>query len=111
MIKEIVGENEFNKNVIEASKNKPILVDFGASFCSPCKMMSTVLDELALDYNGKTDIVKVNTEDNENMPIAIKYSVMSIPNIKVFKEGSVILSLVGYMPKEMLKERLAHILD
>lgn len=81
----------------------PTLVDFWAPWCMPCRMMAPILDELAVEMEGKVKIVKVNTEDGENQDLAIQYQIQSIPNLKLFKDGKVIGEFIGLKNKEVLK--------
>ncbi|EOD7558363.1 TPA: thioredoxin [Staphylococcus aureus] len=80
------------------------LVDFWATWCGPCKMIAPVLEELAADYEGKADILKLDVD--ENPPTAAKYEVMSIPTLIVFKDGQPVDKVVGFQPKENLAEVL-----
>ncbi|ADG82769.1 thioredoxin [Thermincola ferriacetica] len=81
-----------------------VLVDFWASWCGPCRMIAPVIDELAVEYDGKMKIGKVNVD--ENRATAAKYGVMSIPTLLVFKGGKEVDRLVGFRPKEDLKKEL-----
>jgi len=81
----------------------PVLVDFWAPWCMPCKMMAPTLDELAVEMAGKVKIAKVNTEDGANQDLAIEYQIQSIPNMKLFKGGKVIGEFIGLRNKETLK--------
>ncbi len=92
---------DFNKEVLES--DIPVLVDFWASWCMPCKMMSPVLDDLAKDLESKVKIIKINTEEEENQNLALEYNIQSIPNLKLFKGGKVIGEFVGMQNKEALK--------
>ncbi len=100
-------------NVIELTKSNfkaevldsplPVLVDFWAPWCMPCKMMAPILDELAGEMNGKLKIAKVNTEDGGNQALAMEYQIQSIPNLKLFKGGKVVGEFIGLRNKESLK--------
>jgi thioredoxin 1 len=81
----------------------PVLVDFWAPWCMPCKMMAPVLDEVATEMEGKIKIVKINTEDGANQDLAIEYQIQSIPNMKLFKGGKIIGEFIGLRNKETLK--------
>ncbi len=76
------------------------LVDFWATWCGPCKMIAPVLEELAADYEGKADILKLDVDENPST--AAKYEVMSIPTLIVFKDGQPVDKVVGFQPKEKL---------
>ncbi|HDI7288339.1 TPA: thioredoxin [Staphylococcus aureus] len=80
------------------------LVDFWATWCGPCKMIAPVLEELAADYEGKADILKLDVDENPST--AAKYEVMSIPTLIVFKNGQPVDKVVGFQPKENLAEVL-----
>ncbi|HDC9545005.1 TPA: thioredoxin [Staphylococcus aureus] len=80
------------------------LVDFWATWCGPCKMIAPVLEELAADYEGKADILKLDVDENPST--AVKYEVMSIPTLIVFKDGQPVDKVVGFQPKENLAEVL-----
>ncbi|EYQ36045.1 thioredoxin [Staphylococcus aureus] len=80
------------------------LVDFWATWCGPCKMIAPVLEELAADYEGKADILKLDVDENPST--AAKYEVMSIPTLSVFKDGQPVDKVVGFQPKENLAEVL-----
>ncbi|HCY6275259.1 TPA: thioredoxin [Staphylococcus aureus] len=80
------------------------LVDFWATWCGPCKMIAPVLEELAADYEGKADILKLDVDENPST--AAKYEAMSIPTLIVFKDGQPVDKVVGFQPKENLAEVL-----
>ena len=80
------------------------LVDFWATWCGPCKMIAPVLEELAADYEGKADILKLDVDENPST--AAKYEVMSIPTLIVFTDGQPVDKVVGFQPKENLAEVL-----
>ena len=104
-----VNKNNFSAEVLNSVL--PVLVDFWAPWCMPCKMMAPVLDELAQDMAGKVKIVKLNTEEAENQDLAIEYAIQSIPNMKLFKNGKVVGEFIGLRNKEALKGDLEAFLN
>ncbi len=95
-------DGNFQTEALESSI--PVVVDFYADWCGPCKMMSPVIDELATEYEGKVKIGKINTD--ENRAIASKYNVMSIPTIILIKDGQVVDTVVGALPKTALQQKI-----
>ena len=86
----------------------PVLVDFFATWCGPCKMMSPVISELAAEYEGKVKVGKIDTD--ENPEIAAQFGVMSIPNFVIIKGGKVVGNVVGAVPKAVLAGKLNEVL-
>lgn len=103
-----VNKGEFEAEVLKS--DLPVLVDFWAPWCMPCRMMSPILDELAGELEGRVKIVKVNTEEPENQELAIRYQIQSIPNMKLFKQGEVIGEFIGMRAKDSLKGDLTALL-
>jgi putative thioredoxin len=99
-----IGDSEFNEEVIEKSKKQPVLVDFWAPWCGPCVMLKPIIEKIAKDYKTKLSVVKVNVEDNQEN--ASKYGIMSIPAVKLFKNGKIIDEFVGAQPEEKIRQWL-----
>lgn len=96
----IFNEQNFEQEVLQSQV--PVLVDFYADWCGPCKMMAPVIDELAKEYDGKIKIGKLNVDDSPE--IAAKYRVMSIPTLIYYREGKATQTLVGVTAKQALEE-------
>ncbi len=97
-----VTDKTFDEEVLKSPT--PVLVDFWATWCAPCKMIAPVLEEIAREKDGTLKIVKLDVD--ENPETAQKYGVMSIPTLLVFKGGREVNRLIGYMPKNQILQRI-----
>lgn len=103
MSKQFTDQN-FNSEVLEASKQKPVLVDFFAPWCGPCKIQGPIVDELAGEIGDKAVVGKLNTEEAQQT--AMNFGIMSIPTLMIFKNGEVKETMVGLQSKEGLRALL-----
>lgn len=101
-----VNGNNFKQEVLESSI--PVLVDFWASWCMPCRMLAPTIEKLAEENQDKLKVCKLNTDENQN--IAAQYGIQGIPTLIIFKEGKEVGRTVGVMSKEKLQEKLDPIL-
>jgi thioredoxin 1 len=101
-----VNEQNFNEEVIESSK--PVLVDFWAEWCGPCKMIAPSLEELADDYKDSIVVAKLNVDENPN--IASNFRIMSIPKLLFFQNGLPFSELIGAVPKSTIKSKIDEVL-
>lgn len=97
-----VDDANFNLEVLSA--DKPVLVDFWAIWCGPCKMIAPILEELAKEYDGKLKVTKMDVDANPQT--AMQYGIRSIPTLMVFKQGQVVEQIVGAVPKRHLIDKL-----
>ena len=97
-----VTDATFEQDVLKASA--PVLVDFWAPWCGPCRMVAPIVEELAEEYDGRVGFVKLNTDDNPL--VASRYGIRSIPTLLVFKGGRPVAQIIGFRPKSDLKRRL-----
>ena len=97
-----IDDNNFDQTVLQSKT--PVLVDFWAPWCRPCLMAAPVLEELAEEYTGRITIAKLDVD--QNAKTAVKYGIMAIPNLIIFKNGQPASQIVGYKPKAALKREL-----
>jgi thioredoxin 1 len=98
-----LSEASFQSEVLEASL--PVLVDFTAVWCQPCKQLDPLVQQLAQEWHGKIKVVKLDVDDNPNL--AIDYTVMGVPTLMLFKNGKPVERVTGYQPKDRLQKKFA----
>jgi len=99
-----VGDDDFQEKVIEKSKKIPVLVDFYANWCVPCRMLSPILEKIAKEYDGKFILAKVNVDDAQIT--AAEFGIMSVPTVILFKNGEPVDYFVGALPEPQIREWL-----
>jgi thioredoxin 1 len=97
-----ITDQSFEKDVLQAGV--PVLVDFWAEWCGPCKMIAPIVDELSTELHGKLRVAKMDADLNQD--VLQQYGIMGIPTLILFKDGHAIERITGFMPKEKLLERL-----
>ena len=103
----VVSSQNFESEVVKS--NIPVLVDFWASWCAPCRMIAPVVEELAKEYDGKLKVAKLDVDANRE--IAQNFGIMSIPTLLIFNGGRVADQLVGAVPKSMLVDKITRVLE
>ncbi|RLG70082.1 MAG: thioredoxin [Candidatus Iainarchaeum archaeon] len=98
------NDSNFEDLVLKKSFEKPVVVDFYADWCMPCLMLAPTIEQLAEEYKGKVEFVKVNVDSAPNT--SVSYGIMSIPNVKLFRNGKVVSEFIGVMPKDEIKNWL-----
>jgi thioredoxin 1 len=101
-----ITDSTFENEVLKS--DVPVLVDFWATWCGPCRLIAPVVEELAKQYQGKVKIAKVDVDNN--IRIATKYDIRSIPSIYIFKGGKVVQTIIGAVPKQQLTSALDGVL-
>ena len=102
MVEIEVTDGNFKESVIEKSKEVPVVVDFWAVWCMPCRMISPALENLAKEYNGKFILAKMNVD--ENPMVSQAFGIMSIPTVMMFKDGKVADKFIGAIPEPMIRQ-------
>lgn len=98
-----VGESDFENEVI--SSPLPVLVDFTAVWCGPCKMLEPIVNQLAQEWEGKVKVVKLDVDDNADL--AIQYQVMGVPTLMLFSNGEPLERMTGYQPKQRILSKVS----
>ncbi len=93
-----VTDSTFDQDVLKS--DTPVLVDYWAEWCGPCKMIAPILDEVSRDYDGRVQVAKMNVDDNQSTPA--KYSIRGIPTLMLFKNGALVATKVGALSKSQL---------
>jgi len=102
----IVTDDNFETEVLKS--DLPVIVDFWAAWCGPCRMIAPIMEDLASEYDGKVKIGKLDVDENQQ--IAVKYGVRSIPTVLFFKGGQVIETVIGAVPKQMFVDKIKNVI-
>lgn len=98
-----ITDSSFQDTVLKS--DKPVLVDFWAVWCGPCRTLGPIIEEVASDFEGKAIVGKVDVDNNQE--ISMQYGIRNIPTVLIFKNGEVVDKLVGVTPKEVIAEKLS----
>ncbi len=101
-----ISDDNFENEVLKS--DKPVLIDFWATWCGPCKTIAPIVEEIASEYNGKVKVGKLDVDNNQQT--AIKYGVRSIPTLLVFKNGEVKETIIGAVPKGQIVQKLSSVI-
>ena len=102
-----ISDDQFTESVLESEN--PVLVDFWADWCGPCKMIAPVVEELAEEFDGRFNFTKVDVDANPK--VAMQFGIRSIPTLLLFKDGKVAEQIVGAVPKAILKRKIEKVLE
>ncbi|MDE6862882.1 MAG: thioredoxin [Eubacterium sp.] len=102
----VITKDNFENEVLKSST--PVLLDFWATWCGPCRMLSPIIEEIANDFDGKVKVGKVNVDEEQEL--ALTFEIASIPTVVVIKDGRVINRAVGFMPKSKIENMLNDVL-
>ena len=101
-----ITDENFQKEVIKSEL--PVIIDFWAAWCAPCRMIAPIVEEIALEYDGKLKVGKLDVDNNQET--SIKYGVRSIPTLLIFKNGQLKDTIIGAVPKSHIVQRLSNVI-